>query len=209
MTAQDASLREHLHEPVVEPVVDPISLGLGRAIRSARQAADMSMRTLAANCGVSQPFLSEVERGMSMPSIATLYRIADALGLAPSKLLPASGPGDVHVVRADEGRRVPSSERPDSAIGRVVFSDNEQGLEVYEYITHRGEDLDVWFRHLGEKVLYLVAGHLAVELEHQPTVELGPGDCVIHPGSIAHRWQVRGDEQVRLFLVIVRNDSDR
>ena len=73
---------------------------------------------LAANCGVSQPFLSEVERGMSMPSIATLYRIAEALGVAPAKLLPASGPGDVHVVRADEGRRVPSSERADSAIGR-------------------------------------------------------------------------------------------
>ncbi|MCU1360729.1 MAG: family transcriptional regulator [Ilumatobacteraceae bacterium] len=201
MTAHDA--------PPREPAVDPISLGLGRAIKSARQAADMSMRTLAANCGVSQPFLSEVERGMSTPSIATLYRIADALGIAPSKLLPASGPGDVHVVRADEGRRVPSSERADSAIGRVVFSDEARGVEVYEYVTHRGEDLDVWFRHLGEKILYLVAGRLAVELEHRPTVMLGPGDCVIHPGSIAHRWQVHGDEPVRLFLVIVRNDDER
>jgi transcriptional regulator with XRE-family HTH domain len=193
--------------PAGEPSVDPISLGLGRAIRATRQAADMSMRTLAANCGVSQPFLSEVERGMSMPSIATLYRIAEALGVAPSKLLPVSGPGDVHVVRADEGRRVPSSERADSAIGRLVFSDDEQGIEVYEYLTDRGEDLDVWFRHEGEKVLYLVAGHLQVELEHRPTVLLGPGDCLIHPGNIAHRWRVEGDEPVRLFLVIVRNEA--
>ena len=142
-----------------------------------------------------------------MPSIATLYRIAEALGVAPSKLLPASGPGDVHVVRADEGRRVPSSERADSAIGRLVFSDDAQGMEVYEYITDRGDDLDVWFRHEGEKVLYLVTGRLTVELEHRDSVLLGPGDCLIHPGNIAHRWQVAGDEPVRLFLVIVRNEA--
>ena len=36
------------------------------------------MRALAARCGISQPFLSAVERGLSMPSIATLYRIANA-----------------------------------------------------------------------------------------------------------------------------------
>ena len=142
-----------------------------------------------------------------MPSIATLYRIAEALGVAPSKLLPASGPGDVHVVRADEGRRVPSSERADSAIGRLVFADDAQGMEVYEYNTDRGEDLDVWFRHDGEKVLYLVAGQLQVELEHRETVVLGAGDCLIHPGNIAHRWQVEGNEPVRLFLVIVRNEA--
>ena len=82
------------------------------------------MRALAARCGVSQPFLSAVERGLSMPSIATLYRLAEVLGTAPADLLPASATGDVSVVRAGEGRLVPSSDRPDSAIGRVVFSDD-------------------------------------------------------------------------------------
>lgn len=181
---------------------DPLSVGLGRSIRNARLQMQMSMRTLATRCGVSQPFLSEVERGMSMPSIATLYRIADALGIGPSKLLPASGPGDVHVVRADEGRRVPSSERTNSAIGRLIHADDEQGLLVYEYITDRSEDLDVWFEHPGNKVLYVVAGQMSIEFDRRPTVFLGAGDCLVHPGDVAHRWAVVGDEVLRLFLVI-------
>ena len=182
--------------------LDPLSVGLGRSIRNARLQMQMSMRTLATRCGVSQPFLSEVERGMSMPSIATLYRIADALGIGPSKLLPASGPGDVHVVRSDEGRRVPSSERENSAIGRLIHADDEQGLEVYEYITDRSEDLDVWFEHPGNKVLYVVAGRMSIEFDRRPTVSLGAGDCLVHPGDVAHRWAVDGDELLRLFLVI-------
>jgi len=187
-----------------EVELDPLSISIGRAIRSARQHAEMSMRTLATRCGVSQPFLSEVERGMATPSIATLYRIASALDLTPSALLPRSGPGDVHVVRAHEGRRVPSSERPGSAVGRLVFSDDAKGTEVYEYVATRDEDLDVWFEHDGDKVLYLVSGRLAIELERHPTEHLGPGDCIVHPGDVAHRWSVESEEPVRLFLVIVR-----
>jgi len=182
--------------------LDPLSVGLGRSIRNARLQMQMSMRSLATRCGVSQPFLSEVERGMSMPSIATLYRIADALGIGPSKLLPASGPDDVHIVRADEGRRVPSSERENSAIGRLIHADDEQGLEVYEYITDRSEDLDVWFEHPGTKVLYVVSGRMAVEFDRRPTVHLGAGDCLVHPGDVAHRWVVEGDDVLRLLLVI-------
>lgn len=189
---------------MTDAALDPLSVSLGRAIRKARHDADISMRSLAARCGVSQPFLSEVERGMSMPSIATLYRIAEALDIAPAKLLPTPGPEDIHLVRADEGRRVPSSERANSAVGRVVYSDDAQGLEIFEYVTDRSEDLDVWFAHPGEKVLYLADGRLAVEFEHRPTQVLGPGDCLVHPGDIPHRWRVEGDEQVRLFLVIVR-----
>jgi transcriptional regulator with XRE-family HTH domain len=187
---------------MTDAALDPLSLGLGRAIRNARLQSAMSMRALATRCGVSQPFLSEVERGMAMPSIATLYRIAEALEISPSKLLPAAGPGDVHVVRADEGRRVPSSERDNSAIGRLVYADDERGIEVYEYVTDRSEDLDVWFEHQGTKVLYVVAGKMSVEFDRRPTVHLGAGDCLVHAGDIAHRWQVDGDEVLRLFLVI-------
>lgn len=184
--------------------IDPVSRGVGRSIRTARQSMGISMRALAVRCGVSQPFISEVERGISMPSIATLYRVAEALGVAPSTLLPTVGPGDVHVVRAHEGRRVASSEQPNSAIGRVVFTDEALGLEVYEYRTDRTEDLDVWFAHGGEKVLHLIEGHLVVEFEtdDHPAQRLGPGDTLIHPGRIAHRWRVEGDGPVRLFLVI-------
>lgn len=183
--------------------VDPIAGSLGRKIRTARDAHALSMRGLAARSGLSQPFLSAVERGLSMPSIATLYRIADALDVSPASLLPQLRPGEVHVVRGDEGSWVPSSERTNSAVGRLVFSDDGAGLEVYEYRALRSEDLDVWFAHDGEKVLYVITGELAVEFDVHPTAHLRPGDCIVHPGQLRHRWTVEVDP-LHLLLVIVR-----
>lgn len=167
----------------------------------------MSMRALAAACGLSQPFLSAVERGLSTPSIATLYRLADVLGTAPAELLPAPAGGDISVVRASDGRFVPSSDRPNSAIGRVVFSDSFRHLEVYEYVAAPEDDLDVWFEHPGDSVLHLIEGALRLEFESRPDQQLEAGDCIVYPGTIAHRWNVVGDVPVRLFLVIVRPES--
>lgn len=183
---------------------DPLRLAVGHAIRRARTTSGLSMRALALAGGVSQPFLSAVERGLSTPSIATLYRLADVLDVSPSDLLPAPIDAEISVVRAAEGRLVPSSDRPGSAVGRVVFSDPERHLEIYEYSVAPTEDLDVWYEHPGESVLHLIAGTLQVDFEGRPPVMLGAGDCLVHPGSIAHRWHVVGDQPIRLFLVIVR-----
>jgi transcriptional regulator with XRE-family HTH domain len=187
--------------------VDPLGRELGRGIRRARATAAMSMRALAARSGLSQPFLSAVERGLSMPSIATLYRIAEALDVPPSSLLPDQPDGDVQVIRADEGRLVPSSEREGSAVGRLVLSDEDHGLEIYEYIAGPDADLDVWYAHDGRKVLHLIEGALRVELEGREEVHLGPGDCLVHTARIPHRWAIEGDTPVRLFLVVLREPA--
>ncbi len=166
------------------------------------------MRDFANRCGLSQPFVSAVERGQSTPSIATLYRMADVLGTEPSALLPTRPSGGVEVIRASDGELVPSSDRPGSAVGRVVLADSQRHLEIYEYQVGPDEDLDVWYEHPGDVVLHLIEGSLTVELSGRPTVELVAGDCVVHPGEIPHRWSVVGSEVARLFLVITRSPAD-
>lgn len=165
------------------------------------------MRALSAACGVSQAFLSAVERGMSTPSIATLYKLAEVLGTEPADLLPAPVDRDVSVVRSDEGRLVPTSDRVGAALGRVIFSDPDRHLEIYEYKATPDDDLDVWYEHPGDTVLHLIDGRLEIEFSSRPSVVLGPGDCIVHPGKIAHRWKIVGDAPIRLFLVIVRAET--
>jgi transcriptional regulator with XRE-family HTH domain len=183
---------------------EAVRRSIGAAIRRTRTDAGLTMRGLAVACGVSQPFLSAVERGLSTPSLFTLYRIAEVLNTSPASLLPDPGPGDIVVVRADEGRLVPSSDRPNSALGRLIFSDPERHLEVYEYVADIGQDLDVWFEHPGDTVLHLIDGQLRVEFESRASVHLAAGDSIIHPGKVAHRWVVESETPVRLFLVVVR-----
>lgn len=60
---------------------------LGRAIVLHRTVAGMARKELAAEAGVSYPYISELENGLKEPSLSVLTRIADTLQVAPSKLL--------------------------------------------------------------------------------------------------------------------------
>ena len=78
------------------------------------------MRALAARAGMSQPFLSNLENSRAMPSIATLYKIAAALGVSPRDFLPAEGARSFSVTRAGEGTVAPVGDEDGSALSRVV-----------------------------------------------------------------------------------------
>jgi transcriptional regulator with XRE-family HTH domain len=68
---------------------------LGEFIRSQRRLAKLSLRDLAERARVSNPYLSQIERGMHAPSVRVLTAIASALGLSAETLLAEAGLGDV------------------------------------------------------------------------------------------------------------------
>lgn len=85
---------------------------LGRLIREQRKAAEMSLRDLAARTNVSNPYLSQLERGLHEPSVRVLKAIASALNMSAEALMVQAGmlderpltdpvPSVVEAVRAD------------------------------------------------------------------------------------------------------------
>ena len=64
---------------------------LGQFIRVQRQLAQLSLRELAERARVSNPYLSQVERGLHEPSVRVLKAIANALGLPAETLLAEAG----------------------------------------------------------------------------------------------------------------------
>ncbi len=178
-----------------------IGVSLGRAIREARSAKKLSMRALAASSDISQPFLSQIESGQTMPSLVTLYRLAKALEISPSALLPTMPePEVVHVSRHDEGTWVPISDVPDAATTRVISSGTARFATVQEYRVERGQYMGDWFQSDGELTVYVIEGEIDVEIEGQGVWALGPGDAIAHPGAMRNRWSVRGDGPVRILL---------
>jgi transcriptional regulator with XRE-family HTH domain len=71
---------------------------LGRIIREQRTLAEMSLRELAARTDVSNPYLSQIERGLHEPSVRVLRAIAKALNMSAEALMAQAGmidaPGD-------------------------------------------------------------------------------------------------------------------
>lgn len=183
-----------------------LSIAVGTAIRRARKAGGLSMRALARLADISQPFLSQVERGATSPSLFTLYRIAHALDIAPSELMPAtSNSREILVLRADEGRRMPVSDVPGAANGRLLSAGAEARLEVVEYRAKPGQDLGGWFESNGEMTVYLVDGALEISLDGHGVWELAAGDSISHPSDIRHRWRVLGDAEARILLSVAHS----
>jgi transcriptional regulator with XRE-family HTH domain len=83
---------------------------LGGFIRSQRRLAKLSLRDLAERARVSNPYLSQIERGLHAPSVRVLTSIAAALGLSAETLLAEAGLGDADappetteaVIRSDD-----------------------------------------------------------------------------------------------------------
>ena len=99
---------------------------LGQFIRVQRQLAKLSLRELAERARVSNPYLSQVERGMHEPSVRVLKAIAIALGLSPETLLAEAGLLDDE----DDAPR-PPTEDAIRADGALTAEQKDALLAVY------------------------------------------------------------------------------
>ena len=99
----------HLN-PVLKPVLTPVR-DLGEFIRDQRIAAQISIRGLAARAGVSNPYLSQVERGLRRPSAEILAHIAHGLSISVESLLAQAG-----ILETGEASEVVAAVRGDTIL---------------------------------------------------------------------------------------------
>ncbi|MFT7476284.1 MAG: transcriptional regulator with XRE-family HTH domain [Verrucomicrobiales bacterium] len=69
-------------------------IGLGSFIRSQRRLAELSQRELAKLTKLSDPYVSQIERGLHAPSVRVLRSLGKALNIAPETLMSYAGMKD-------------------------------------------------------------------------------------------------------------------
>jgi transcriptional regulator with XRE-family HTH domain len=102
--------------------------GLGAFIRAQRQQAELTLRELANRTNVSNPYLSQIERGLHEPSVRVLKAIATALNLSAETLLAQAGLLDESDLRPDA---VPTVEDAVRADPRLNDDQRRALLSVY------------------------------------------------------------------------------
>ena len=110
---------------------------LGEFIRSQRKQSQMSLRDLAEATNVSNPYLSQIERGLHQPSMRVLKSIAVALNLSVETLLVRAG-----LLTADDEdgqQRLPDVESAILADPRLSEEQRTSLLAVYRSYTRDGD----------------------------------------------------------------------
>jgi transcriptional regulator with XRE-family HTH domain len=162
---------------------------LGTRIRSLRHEQGRTLSDVAAAAGISVSLLSQVERGVTDPSLDTLRDIADALDTAPFRLL-AGGVARSRLVRADERPRLAP---PNSHVEFELLSHSLEGtFEVVRWVIEPGGANPTAPRgHPGEEAVLILAGHGRLELGNE-AFELFAGDFITYDARVPHRMTALG-----------------
>ena len=114
---------------------------LGSFIRTQRQMANLSLRQLADLTSLSNPYLSQVERGLHEPSVRVLKAISDALNVSAETLLAQAGLVDaVTGEKADAPDEPGEEERTEAAIAadkRLTDDQRAALIAVYRSMVDR------------------------------------------------------------------------
>ncbi len=108
---------------------------LGSFIRAQRQMANLSLRQLSALTEVSNPYLSQIERGLHEPSVRVLKSIADALNVSAETLFEQAG-----LVSNNETPDNQATERAIRADRRLSEAQRRALLSVYRSYVEANTD---------------------------------------------------------------------
>ena len=185
--------------------MDEIEAGLstvdvGGRLRQMRQERDMSMRALARASGLSTNALSMIERGRTSPSVSTLYKISEALGVPITAFFRLEPPRQEVVFRkANERRRVPFQRGVWEGLGGESFIG---GLEPFLLTLEVGASSGRFgMLHSGHEFVLCLDGMLEYEVE-ETRYMLEPGDSLLFAAQLRHRWRNSGKTPVRVVIAL-------
>ena len=174
-------------------------IDVGARLRAIRRRRGLLLREVAGRAGISESFLSQVERGRAGASVASLRRIAAALGLTIAELFD-SGPRQSEVLR--------KVDRPALALGELGLKFNLtpsrfDNFEVFVGQMPAGATTgdEAYVHGESEELLVVVEGEVTLQLgdgEHR----LAEGDSIDYLSSTPHRLVNRGSGEAIVIWIV-------
>jgi XRE family transcriptional regulator, regulator of sulfur utilization len=170
-------------------------------LKQARRAQGLSLEAVANLSGVSRSMVSQIERGESSPTIATLWNLTRALQVDFAGLLDGDGEGErIDILRAGEVPRIDNMGR--GCRIRILSPPEEAGRhEIYDLRFAAGGSLvSAPHRRGAREQLTVVTGELQIT-SGGASERLQPGDTARYGADVAHSISAPAGE-ARGFLVV-------
>jgi transcriptional regulator with XRE-family HTH domain len=199
--------------------LDETLAGIGDRLREERVRTGMSQRELARRLGLSASMISQIESGLSKPSVGTLYAIVTELDLSLDRVIR----GEDFADRDPPGRRADLSKSPlvhpedrqviELASGvrwEELSASSEEGVDflhaTYEVGGASTPDQSL-MRHHGREYGYVMTGTLGIQIGFEE-YELNAGDSIAFDSALPHRLYNKCDQPVQAIWFVVGRDAD-
>ncbi|GGK51440.1 transcriptional regulator [Planomonospora parontospora subsp. parontospora] len=182
--------------------MDPetITAAIANNVRAQRAHRQMTLDELAARSGVSRGMLVQVEQGRTNPSINTLTRIADALGVTVARMVEVSDTPVVRVVHPADV--VTFAHGRASAARLLVGTDAPAILELWDWRLAPGDHHDGDAHPPGTReMLTVLEGELTLTVYGRSHV-VGAGGAVVFSADRPHRYANEGEGPLRFVMVV-------
>jgi transcriptional regulator with XRE-family HTH domain len=178
-----------------------LAFAIGARVKQERQSRHWTLDQLAEAAGVSRRMVVNVEQGAANPSVGTLLRISDALGVGLPALVEPPAPRPVKVTRQGDGAALWTS--PSGGRGVLVAgTEPPDVLELWDWTLGPGDAHRSEAHTPGTKELLQVQqGTITVEVADQ-LVTLQVGDAIAFPGEVAHSYANAGTQPARFSLAV-------
>jgi transcriptional regulator with XRE-family HTH domain len=191
--------------------MDPetITAAVANNVRAQRAHRQMTLDELAARSGVSRGMLVQVEQGRTNPSINTLTRIADALGVTVARIVEVSDTPAVRVVHSADV--VVFRHGKASAARLLVGTDAPAILELWDWRLAPGDHHDGDAHPPGTReMLTVLEGRLTLSVYGGSHV-VETDDAIGFSADRPHKYANEGDVLLRFMMVVTepRETPDR
>jgi transcriptional regulator with XRE-family HTH domain len=164
---------------------------LGKRLRALRNEQGLTLVQLGQQVGLSASYLSQIERGVTMPSLARLTTIARALDVEVRYFFEDNVSSPC-VVKLNQGKRLTG---PADAILELLSADpSDKEIQPYRLVCQPGASRDQPPTYPGEECGFVLKGQLTVTVGEE-TFVLKAGDSIHYQTLQPHSWRNEGDEE--------------
>jgi transcriptional regulator with XRE-family HTH domain len=167
---------------------------IGLKIRKLRKQQNRTLQDVADKCGFSKSLLSKIENGLVVPPVATLARIAEALGTKVSSLME-EGENDAAVFTQSEDIKKGPLVRTDKGYVFYSFANDfrDKKMQPCLFYGRKGEVIRHSVSHEGEEFIYMLEGRMKIKVG-KVEYEMNPGDSLYFDSIEEHGMMPISDE---------------
>lgn len=180
---------------------------VGERIRALRKLRRKSLAELSDATGRSISYLSQIERGLSSPTLRELTTVADALGVGFLDLLaePVGAAPASPVRKREDAALIPF--RGDGVTKQVLAPRNEGTIAFYVMHIAAGGSSGVRpYTHDGEEAGYVLRGTISLTVDGR-TFTVRRGDSFRFMSDLPHRFQNEGEQEAQVLWINVGGQS--